>query len=179
MHALNTQKTLCTSLEWTWSNCLVCFFCIGIRLIGDFIWHDCLGPGHHWGSQRVFLVWNCCAFRGAILQALLATGAYLTSCCLSMTSDQSAHFDLWPLTSPRRFPPHTWRSLDNFLSLGIFPVNPRGSCDVKIEQQPVWLQRPPSNSNLKLPFLAILMQVLNFSESSLSRPHTKILLPCD
>ncbi len=52
----------------------------------------------------------CCAFRDGILHTLVVTSGYLSYCCLSIISNQSAHS---PLTT-RHFRPHNWRSLDIF-----------------------------------------------------------------
>lgn len=46
----------------------------------------------------------------------------------SMASIQSAHFNLWPLTSLRHFSPHDFYSLDIFSILGPLSVNPRDGC---------------------------------------------------
>ncbi len=53
----------------------------------------------------------CCAFRDGILHTLVVTSGYLSYCCLSIISNQSAHS---PLTSTRHFHPHNCRSLDIF-----------------------------------------------------------------
>ncbi len=53
----------------------------------------------------------CCVFRDSILQILVVTSGYLSYCCLSIISNQSAHS---PLTSTRLFHPHNCRSLDIF-----------------------------------------------------------------
>ncbi len=52
---------------------------------------------------------KCCAFRDGILHTLVVTSGYLSYCCLSIISNQSAHS---PLTSTRHFCPHNCRSLD-------------------------------------------------------------------
>ncbi len=52
---------------------------------------------------------TCCVFRDGILQILVVTSGYLSHCCLSIISNQSAHS---PLTSTRHFHPHNCRSLD-------------------------------------------------------------------
>ncbi len=54
---------------------------------------------------------TCCVFRDGILQILVVTSDYLSYCCLSIISNQSAHS---PLTSTRHFRPHNCRSLDIF-----------------------------------------------------------------
>ncbi len=56
---------------------------------------------------------TCCVFRDGILQILVVTSGYLSYCCLSIISNQSAIL-LWPLTSTRHFLPHNCRSLDIF-----------------------------------------------------------------
>ncbi len=53
----------------------------------------------------------CCVFRDGILHTLVVTSGYLSYCCLSIISNQSAHS---PLTSTRHFHPHNCRSLDIF-----------------------------------------------------------------
>ncbi len=66
----------------------------------------------------------CCVFRDGILHTLVVTSGYLSYCCLSIISHQSAHS---PLTSTRHFRPHNCRSLDIFF-FGPFSVNPRDGC---------------------------------------------------
>ncbi len=56
---------------------------------------------------------TCCVFRDGILHILVVTSGYLSYCCLSIISNQSAIL-LWPLTSTRHFHPHNCRSLDIF-----------------------------------------------------------------
>ncbi len=53
----------------------------------------------------------CCAFREGILYTLVVMSGYLSYCCLSIISNQFAHY---PLTSTRHFRPHNCRSLDIF-----------------------------------------------------------------
>ncbi len=65
---------------------------------------------------------TCCAFRDGILHTLVVTSGYLSYCCLSIISNQSAHP---PLTSTRYFRPHNCRY---FLFFGPFSVNPRDGC---------------------------------------------------
>jgi len=67
----------------------------------------------------------CCAFRDGILYTLVVTSGYLSYCCLSIISNQSAHS---PLTATRHFHPHNGCSLDIFSFLGPFSVNPRDGC---------------------------------------------------
>ncbi len=43
---------------------------------------------------------TCCAFKDGILHTLVVTSGYLSYCCLSIISNQSAHS---PLTSTRHF----------------------------------------------------------------------------
>ncbi len=54
---------------------------------------------------------TCCVFRDGILHTLVVTSGYLSYCCLSIISNQSAHS---PLTSTSHFRPHNCRSLDIF-----------------------------------------------------------------
>ncbi len=55
----------------------------------------------------------CCVFRDGFLQILVVTSGYLSYCCLSIISNQSAHS---PLTSDinKAFYLHNWCSLDIF-----------------------------------------------------------------
>ncbi len=68
---------------------------------------------------------TCCAFRDGILHILVVTSGYLSYCCLSIISNQSAHS---PLTSTRHFCPHNCCSLDYFLYFGPFSVTSRDGC---------------------------------------------------
>ncbi len=54
---------------------------------------------------------TCCAFRDDILHTLVVTSGYLSCCCFSIISNQSAHS---ALTSTRHFCPHNCHSLDIF-----------------------------------------------------------------
>ncbi len=54
---------------------------------------------------------TCRVFRDGILHTLVVTSGYLSYCCLSIISNQSAHS---PMTSIRHFQPHNCRSLDIF-----------------------------------------------------------------
>ncbi len=55
---------------------------------------------------------TCCVFRDGILQILVVTSGYLSYCCLSIISNQSAHS---PLTSDiNKAFSHNCRSLDIF-----------------------------------------------------------------
>lgn len=99
------QSFLCClySLEWTGSDC----FCNRVGLNGDFMRYRCLklrchSKGHKSLPPGSFL-------RCKVLICRLATGGYLTSCCLCTSSDHSAHFDLRSLTPTRRF-----HSFDNY-----------------------------------------------------------------
>lgn len=81
-----------------------------------------------------------CAFRDARLQTSAGTSGYLSSCCLSMVSNQSDRCDLWPPDIRRgHFPPDNCRWLIGYcLFSGATSVNPRRGCvSVKI---PVWQQ---------------------------------------
>ncbi len=46
---------------------------------------------------------TCCALRDGILHSSVVTSGYLSYCCLSIISKQSAHS---PLTSTMHFRPH-------------------------------------------------------------------------
>ncbi len=75
-------------------------------------WVNCRHP--EWSSAAVAHLLQgskCCVFRDGILHTLVITSGYLSYCCLSIISNQSAHS---PLTSTRHFHPHNCRSLDIF-----------------------------------------------------------------
>ncbi len=69
------------------------------------------------GTGVVFCCWSPSASGFDVLcvqrwySALVVTSGYLSYCCLSIISNQSAHS---PLTSTRHFHPHNCRSLDIF-----------------------------------------------------------------
>ncbi len=69
----------------------------------------------------------CCAFRDGILHTLVVTSGYLSYCCLSIISKQSAHS---PLTSDinKTFPSTQLPLTGYFLFFGPFSVNPRDGC---------------------------------------------------
>ncbi len=69
----------------------------------------------------------CCVFRDGILHTLDLTNGYLNYCCLSIISNQSAHF---PLTSDiNKVLSSTQLPLTGyFLFFGPFSVNTRAGC---------------------------------------------------
>ncbi len=69
----------------------------------------------------------CCAFRDGLLQILVVTSGYLSYCCLSIISNQSAHYPLTSDKSARHIHPHNCRT-GYFLFFGPFSVNPRDGC---------------------------------------------------
>ncbi len=66
----------------------------------------------------------CCVFRDGILHTLVVTSGYLSYCCLSIISNQSAHS---PLTSDinKAFLSTQLPLTEYFLFFGPFSVNPR------------------------------------------------------
>ncbi len=83
-----------------------------------------------WSSAAVahlFQGSTCCAFRDGILHMLVVTSGYLSYCCLSIISNQSAHS---PLTSDinKAFPSTQLPLTGYFLFFGPFSVNPRNGC---------------------------------------------------
>ncbi len=69
----------------------------------------------------------CCVFRDGILHNLVVTSGYLSYCCLSIISNQSAHS---PLTSDinKAFSSTQLPLTEYFLFFGPFSVNPRDGC---------------------------------------------------
>ncbi len=67
---------------------------------------------------------KCCAFRDGILHTLVVTSVYVSYCCLSIISNQSAHS---PLTSVinKAFSSTQLPLNGYFLFFGPFSVNPR------------------------------------------------------
>ncbi len=69
---------------------------------------------------------TCCVFRESILHTLVVTSGYLSYCCLSIISNQSAHS---PLTSDiKAFSSKQLPLTGYFLFFGPFSVNPRDGC---------------------------------------------------
>ncbi len=70
---------------------------------------------------------TCCSFRDGILHTLVVTSGYLSYCCLSIISNQSAHS---PLTSDinKAFSSTQLPLTEYFLFFGPFSVNPRNGC---------------------------------------------------
>ncbi len=70
---------------------------------------------------------TCCAFRDGILHTLVVTSGYLSYCCLSIISNQSAHS---PLTSDinKAFSSTQLPLTGYFLLFWPFSVNPRDGC---------------------------------------------------
>ncbi len=119
----------------------------------------------------------CCVFRDGILHILVVTSGYLSYCCLSIISNQSAHS---PLTSDiNKACSSTQLPLTGyFLFFGPFSVNTRDGCVWKSQQissfwntrtSPSALTTIPRSESLKSPFFPVLMLGLNFSKSS--SPH--------
>ncbi len=69
----------------------------------------------------------CCAFRDGLLHTLVVTSGYLSYCCLSIISNQSAHS---PLTSDinKAFSSTQLLLTGYFLFFRPFSVNPRDGC---------------------------------------------------
>ncbi len=69
----------------------------------------------------------CCVFRDGLLQILVVTSDYLSYCCLSIISNQSAHS---PLTSDinKAFSSTQLPLTGYFLFFRPFSVNPRDGC---------------------------------------------------
>ncbi len=65
---------------------------------------------------------TCCVFRDDILHSLVVTSGYLSYCCLSIISNQSAHS---PLTSDinKAFPSTQLLPTGYFIFFGPFSVN--------------------------------------------------------
>ncbi len=70
---------------------------------------------------------TCCVFRDGNLHTLAVTSGSLSYCCLSIISNQSAHF---PLTSDinKAFSSTQLPLTGYFLFFGQFSVNPRDGC---------------------------------------------------
>ncbi len=110
----------------------------------------------------------CCAFRDGILHTLVVTSGYLSYCCLSIISNQSAHS---PLTSDinKVFLSTQLPLTGHFLFFGPSKI-PVDQQFLKYSDQLVWHQQPIHiQSNLNPLFVPILMLGLNFSKSS--SPH--------
>ncbi len=75
---------------------------------------------------------TCCAFRDCILHILVVTSGYLSYCCLSIISNQSAHS---PLTSDinKAFSSIQLPLTGYFLFFGPCSVNPRDGCVWKFQ----------------------------------------------
>lgn len=106
--------------KWNHNNCAWFIICTGQPLHVSSVKYLIKGAG----SRR------CCLSRDPTLQILVAATCYLTSCCLSMVSNESAHYDLWPLTSKKAFSITSLQFTSYFLLLGRFSVTSRGGCDV-------------------------------------------------
>jgi len=118
---------------------------------------------------------TCYVFRDGILHTLFVTSGYLSYCCLSIISNQSAHS---PLTSTRHFCPHNCAHWIFSLFRTILSKPKRRLCVeipvvqqfLKYSDQPVWHQQPfHVQSHLNSLSSPILMLSLNFSKSS--SPH--------
>ncbi len=70
---------------------------------------------------------TCCVFKDSILNTLVVTSGYLSYCCLSITSIQSAHS---PLTSDinKVFSSTQLPLAGYFLFFRPFSLNPRDGC---------------------------------------------------
>ncbi len=70
---------------------------------------------------------TCCVFRDGILHTLVVTSGYLSYCCLSIISNQSAHSPL-PSDINKVFSSTQLPLTGYFLFFGPFSVNPRDGC---------------------------------------------------
>ncbi len=105
-------------LWWACVNCILCFLFLADR------------SSTRWSSAAVAHLLQgstCCAFRDGILHTLVVTSGFLSYCCLSIISNQSAHS---PLTSDinTAFLSTQLPLTGYFISFGPFSVNPRDGC---------------------------------------------------
>ncbi len=70
---------------------------------------------------------TCCVFRVGILHTLVVTSGYLSYCCLSIISNQSAHSPL-PSDINKAFSSTKLSLTGYFLFSGQFSVKPRDGC---------------------------------------------------
>ncbi len=84
----------------------------------------------------------CCVFRDGILHSLVVTSDYLSYCCLSIISNQSAHSSLTSDIN-KAFSSTQLLLTGYFLFFGPFSVNPRDGCAWKspVDQQRFELQQ--------------------------------------
>ncbi len=84
------------------------------------VWSSAAGAHLFQGS-------TCCVFRDGIMHTLVVTSGYLSYCCLSIISNQSAHS---PLTSDinKAFSSTQLTLTGYFLFFRPFSVNPRDGC---------------------------------------------------
>ncbi len=119
----------------------------------------------------------CCVFRDGILHTLVVTSGYLSYCCLSIISNQSAHS---PLTSDinKAFSSTQLPLTGYFLFFRSFSVNlEMVVCENPSRSASVWNTQTsrlapttiPRSKSLKSPFFPVLTLGLNFSKSS--SPH--------
>ncbi len=107
-----------------------------------------------------------------ILHTLVATSGYLSYCCLSIISNQSAHS---PLTSTRHFSPHNCHSLDilsfsdQTLEMDVLENLSRAAVFEILRPAHLAPTTIPRSKSLKSLCFPILMLSLNFSKSS--SPH--------
>ncbi len=75
---------------------------------------------------------TCCVFRDGILHTLVVMSGYLSYCCLSIISNQSAHS---PLTSDinKALSSTQLPLTEYFLFFRPFSVNPRDGCALKFQ----------------------------------------------
>ncbi len=70
----------------------------------------------------------CCAFKEGILHTFVVMSGYLSYCCLSIISNQSAHSSLTSDIS-KAFSSTQLLLAGYFLFFGPFSVNPRDGCE--------------------------------------------------
>ncbi len=104
---------------WACANCILRFLFLSDRS-GTLVWSSAVVAHLLQGS-------TCCTFRDGILHTLVVTSGYLSYCCLSIISNQSAHS---PLTSDinKAFSSTQLPLTGYFLIFGPFSVNPRDGC---------------------------------------------------
>ncbi len=72
----------------------------------------------------------CCVFRDSILHTLVVTSGYLSYCCLSIVSNQSAHSPLtFDINKAFSFTQHIQQDIYIYIYFFLqFSVNPRDNC---------------------------------------------------
>ncbi len=129
-HHLNAAEIQSHHTRQRFSNLLLSGYSESVWIVSSVSCSYLTGAAPVWSSAagaHLLQGSTCCVFRDGILHILVVTSGYLSYCCLSIISNQSAHS---PLTSDinKAFSSTQLPLTGYFLFFRPFSVNPRDGC---------------------------------------------------